>query len=448
LRVQRDGRDFKVVVAPDGEGLVSHAGSALLAQVADKTGLTSALSLGLSDLRQRRSGHDQGRVIRDLAVMLADGGDCLADLGALGDQESLFGNVASASTAFRLVDRIAGDPQGLERLGAAHAAARARLWELAGAPERLTIDVDATLIGAHSEKDGAAGNFKGGYGFHPMLAYADETSEALAGELRSGNAGANTATDQIAVAEQAIGQIPAEYIENIKLLLRVDTAGSSHELLDWCRDGRIEFSVGYELNETVRGAILKIPDSAWVPALDQDGSPRPNGQVCEITGQLDLSTWPAGSRVMVRRERAHPGAQLSFTDHDGHRFQAILTDQPGEIAHVERDHRGRARIEDHIRNDKDTGMRNLPFRDFEHNRVWLALVRIAHDLIVWTQRLLLTGELAKSEPKRLRYRILHVAARLSFHARTATLRIQANWPWANELTIAFARLRTLPSPAG
>jgi hypothetical protein len=448
LRVQRGSRDFKVVVAPDGEGLVSHAGSVLLARVADKTGLTSALSLELSDLKQRRSGHDQGRVIRDLAVMLADGGDCLADLGALGDQESLFGNVASASTAFRLVDRIAGDPQGLERLGAAHAAARARLWELAGAPERLTIDVDATLIGAHSEKDGAAGNFKGGYGFHPMLAYADETSEALAGELRSGNAGANTATDQIAVAEQAIGQIPTEHIENIKLLLRVDTAGSSHELLDWCRDGRIEFSVGYELNETVRGAILQIPDSAWVPALDQDGSPRPNGQVCEITGQLDLSTWPAGSRVIVRRERAHPGAQLSFTDHDGHRFQAILTDQPGEIAHVERDHRGRARIEDHIRNDKDTGMRNLPFRDFEHNRVWLELVRIAHDLIVWTQRLLLTGELAKSEPKRLRYRILHVAARLSFHARTATLRIQANWPWANELTIAFARLRTLPSPAG
>lgn len=448
MKVQRDGRDFKVVVASDGEGLVSHAGSALLAQVAEKTGLTGTLSSGLSDLKQRRSGHDQGRVIRDLAVMLADGGDCLGDLGALGDQEPLFGDVASASTAFRLIDRIARDPQGLERLGAAHARARARVWKLAGAPERLTIDLDATLIGSHSEKEGAAGNFKGGYGFHPMLAYADQTSEALAGELRSGNAGANTAADQIKVAEQAIGQIPVEYIENIKLLLRVDCAGSSHELLDWCRDGRIEFSVGYELNETVRSAILQIPDDDWVSALDQDGSPRPNGQVCEITSSLDLAGWPAGSRVIVRRERAHPGAQLSFTDHDGHRFQAILTDQPGEIAQIERDHRGRAVVEDHIRNDKDTGMRNLPFRDFEHNRVWLALVRIAHDLIVWTQRLLLTGELARAEPKRLRYRILHVAARLAFHARTATLRIQANWPWANELTTAFARLRTLPSPAG
>ena len=387
-------------------------------------------------------------MIRDLAVMLADGGDCLADLGALGDQESLFGSVASASTAFRLVDRIARDSDGLERLRGAHAKARARVWKLTGAPERLTIDLDATLVGSHSEKEGAAGNFKGGYGFHPMLAYADETSEALAGELRSGNAGANTAVDQIKVAEQAIGQIPAGHIESIKLLLRVDTAGSSHELLDWAREGRIEFSVGYELNEAVRAAILQIPDSDWVPALDQDGSPRTNGQACEITSHLDLSGWPERSRVIVRRERAHPGAQLTFTDHDGHRFQAILTDQPGDIAHIERDHRGRARVEDRIRNDKDTGLRNLPFRDFEHNRVWLELVRVAHDLLVWTQRLLLTGELAKSEPKRLRYRLLHVAGRLSFHARTATLRIQATRPWANDLTIAFARLRALPTPAG
>ncbi|HEY5429482.1 MAG TPA: IS1380 family transposase [Solirubrobacteraceae bacterium] len=431
---------------PDGEGLVSHAGSALLARVAEKTGLTRALSRELAGLKQRRSGHDQGRVICDLAVMLGDGGDCLADLGALGDQEALFGSVASASTAFRLIDRIASDPVGLERLRGAHAQARACVWKLTGAPEHLTIDLDATLIGSHSEKEGAAGNFKGGYGFHPMLAYADETGESLAGELRPGNAGANTAADQIAVAEQAIGQIPGEHIQDIKLLLRVDCAGSSHELLDWCREGAIEFSVGYELNEGVRAAIAQIPDSDWVSALNQDGGPRPNGQVCEITASLDLAGWPTGSRVIVRRERAHPGAQLSFTDHDGHRFQAILTDQPGEIAQLEREHRGRARVEDHIRNDKDTGMRNLPFRDFEHNRVWLQIVRIAHDLISWTQRLLLTGELARCEPKRLRYRILHVAARLAFHARTATLRIQASWPWATDLTVAFGRLRALPTP--
>jgi hypothetical protein len=446
--VQRGSRDFKVVVAPDGEGLVSHAGSALLAGIADRSGLTRALSRDLQGMKQRCSGHDSGHVVRDLAVMLAGGGECLADLGTVRDQQPLYGDVASGATAFRVIDRIASDPQGLERLRGAHAQARARMWELAGAPQCLTIDLDATLIGSHSEKEGATGNFKGGYGFHPMLAYGDETDEALAGELRPGNAGANTAEDQITVAEGAIEQIPVQHIEGIKLLLRVDGAGASHKLLDWSREGRMRFSVGYELTDAVRTAILQTPDESWVSALDQDGSPRPNGQVSEITDALQLTGWPEGSRVIVRRERAHPGAQLSFTDHDGHRFQAILTDQPGEIAEIERRHRARARVEDHIRNDKDTGMRNLPFKAFEHNRVWLEIVRIAHDLIVWTQRLLLTGELASAGPKRLRYRLLHVAGRLAFHARSATLRIQASWPWVTELTNAFVRLGALPAPPG
>jgi len=436
-----------VDVSSDGDGLVSHAGSALLAQVADKAGLTTALSRELGGLRERRGKHDPGRVVRDLAVMLADGGDCLADLRAVADQAALFGPVASTSTAFRVIDQIACTPGLLDALARAHARARERVWQLAGAPAKVTIDLDATLIGSHSEKEGAAGTFKGGYGFHPMLAYADQTGEALSAELRPGNAGANTAADQIAVAEAAIEQIPAEHVADIELLLRVDSAGACHELLDWCREGQIRFSVGYDLTETIRTAILQIPDGAWVCALDQDGTQRANGQVCDITPALDLSTWPAGSRVLVRRERAHPGAQLTFTDHDGHRFQAILTDQPGEAADIERSHRGRARVEDHIRNDKETGLRNLPFRDFEHNRVWLALVLIAHDLIAWTQRLLLCGELAKAEPKRLRYRLLHVAARLAFHARSARLRFPASWPWAAELAAAFARLKALPGAA-
>jgi hypothetical protein len=269
----------------------------------------------------------------------------------------------------------------------------------------------------------------------------------MAGELRPGNAGANNAADQIQVAEQAVAQIPAEHVETIELVLRVDSAGASHELIDWCRDGRIEFSVGYDLTETVRAAILEIGEDDWVCSLDQDGNDRPNGQVSEITEHLDLSSWPHGTRVIVRRERAHPGAQLSFTDHNGHRFQAILTDQTGPVAALERDHRARARVEDHIRNDKDTGMRNLPFRDFAHNQVWLQIIRLAHDLIVWTQRLLFTGELATAEPKRLRYRLLHIAARLAFHARTATLHLPAGWPWASQLAAAFTRLAALAAPA-
>ena len=445
--VQRDGRSVTVEVTSDGAGLVSHAGSALLEQIADKSGLTAALSVRLSGLRQRRCGHDPGRVMRDLAVMLADGGDCLADLGAVRDQQALFGAVASDSTAFRVIDAVASTPGLLDALGDAHARARAQVWKLAGAPERVTIDVDATLICSHSDKEGAAGNFKGGYGFHPLLAYCDETAEALAGMLRPGNAGSNTAADQIDVVEQALQQIPAEHIEGIEILVGADSAGATHDLLEYCREGRLRYTVGYELTESVRAAILKIPEDAWVCALAADGAERENGQVAELTA-LKLSGWPDGSRVIVRRERAHPGAQLSLSDHDGQRFQAILTDQTDDdIAVLERRHRQRAHAEDHIRNDKDTGLRNLPFRDFEHNRVWLALTRIAHDLIVWTQRLLLTGELARCEPKRLRYRLLHVAARLAFHARTATLRIHSAWPWARALTNAFWRLKALPMPA-
>jgi hypothetical protein len=236
LKVQRDGRSFTVEVTADGEGLVSHAGSALLAQVADKSGLTRALSLGLAGMRERRAGHDPGRVVRDLAVMLADGGDCLSDLGAVRDQAPLFGPVASDSTAFRVIDRIARDPGLLEALRDARVDARARAWALGVEPERVTIDLDATLITSHSEKQAAAGNFKGGFGFHPMLAYLDETNEALAGQLRAGNAGANSAADQIGVAEQALAQIPAEHITDIDVLLGVDSAGASHELLDWARE--------------------------------------------------------------------------------------------------------------------------------------------------------------------------------------------------------------------
>jgi hypothetical protein len=346
LRVMRDGRRMKVEVTSDGEGLVSHAGSALLAQVADKSGLTRALSRELGPLGLRAGSHDRGRVVGDLAVMLADGGDCLADMAVVRDQVALFGATASDSTAFRVIDQIASHPEAIGWLRGAHACARAHVWELVGAPERLAIDLDATLLTAHSDKEGAEPTWKRGYGFHPMLGYADETGEALAGELRAGNAGAGTAADQIAVAEAALQQIPEAHIENIEILLRVDSAGACHELLDWCRDAKSGYSVGFDLTEPVRDAIAKTAEQDWVCALDQDGAERPNGQVGEITEHLDLDGWPTGSRVIVRRERAHPGAQLTFTDVDGHRFQAILTDQTGPVAEIEQGHRGRARVED------------------------------------------------------------------------------------------------------
>jgi hypothetical protein len=251
------------------------------------------------------------------------------------------------------------------------------------------------------------------------------------------------------VLDRALAQIPAEHVEQIEILVRADRAGATHALADYCREASLRFSFGYDLTETVRAAILEIPEEAWVPALDQDGAERANGEVCELTEQVELSAWPEGSRLIVRRERPHPGAQLSFTDHDGYRFQAILTDQPDEdIAILERRHRQRARVEDRIRDDKDTGLAKLPFKEFALNEVWLEIVMLAHDLIVWTQALLLEGELRKAEPKRLRYRLLHVAGRLAFSGRRAKLHLQRTWPWASELAAAFEKLKALPAAAG
>ena len=448
LKVMRDGRVVTVEVTADGAGLVSHAGSALLGQVAGKVGLTRALSTRLAPIKRRRRGHDPGRVIVDLAVMLADGGECVSDLGAVREQEALFGSVASDATAFRMIDRIASEPGMLDALRCAHAQARARFWELSGAPERLTIDVDATLITAHSEKEKAAGNYKHGYGFHPLAAYTDQTREAFAILLRPGNAGSNTAVDHVTVIDRALAQIPDAQVEHLEILIRADTAGATHGTADHCHQAGLRFSFGYELSEAVRAAILTTPDDAWVPALDQDDSERPNGQVVELTDHVDLSTWPANSRVIVRRERPHPGAQFSFTDHDGYRFQAILTDQTDpHIAILERRHRQRARVEDRIRDDKDTGLQKLPFKAFALNEVWVEIVMLAHDLIIWTQALLLDDELARAEPKRLRYRLLHVAGRLAFSGRQGKLHLARSWAWTEALTAAFEKLKTLPAPA-
>jgi hypothetical protein len=330
---------------------------------------------------------------------------------------------------------------------AARARARENAWNAGAAPQRIIIDIDATLIVAHSEKQGAAGTFKGGFGFHPLLGYLDETREALAGVLRPGNAGANTATDHVDVVDLALEQLPRDVVERSPIVVRTDSAAATHDLCDELRAAQINFLMGYDLTETVRQAILGLPASAWRPAISQDGEPRHGAWVAEITDRLALTGWPQGTRVIVRRERPHPGAQLSFTDHDGHRFLATLTDLAGDAVELERLHRARANTEDRVRAAKQTGLENLPFRDFADNAVWLELSLIAQDLIAWTQHLALDDALALCEPKTLRYRLLDTAARLAFHARQATLRLQRTWPWADALATAFARLLALPPPA-
>jgi len=431
----------RVEVTSEMSGLTSRTGTALLSALADRLGLTENLTKALR-CHSRTVRHEPGRVVRDLAVMLADGGDALCDLGVLRDQQALFGPVASQATAYRCLERL-GEGQ-LAGVREARAAARKRAWKFGQVPRRLILDIDATLVTAHSEKEGAAGTYKGGFGFHPLLCFETSGGEALAGILRPGNAGSNTAADHIAVLERALAQLPAG-TANRGTLVRCDSGGATHDFLAAVAARELCFSVGYEISERVRAAILALPESSWVPALDAEGCKRDGAWVAELA--LDLSAWPEGTRALCRRERPHPGAQLSFTDADGHRFQVVLTNQRGNrLARLEQVHRQRAAIEDAIRCGKASGLRNLPFRSWEMNAVWLELVLMGSDLLAWTKRLLLRGtQLATCEPKRLRYRLLHVAGRIVRHARRVCLRLPRSWPWAETLAGAFARLQALPS---
>jgi hypothetical protein len=430
-------------VTADGEGLVSHAGVALLVELADRGGLTVALSRALADTRERRSAHDPGRVLRDVAVMLADGGDCVTDMAAFEGQERLFGARASETTTHRVLKSV--DEALLARVRAARAEARARVWDAGARPETITLNIDATLLTAHSEKELAAGNYKHGYGFHPLGCWLDETGEPLAAILRPGNAGSNTAADHFTVLGMALAQLPAEDLQR-EILVRTDIGGQTHQFTSDCRDAGIRFSVGYELNDTVRQAILEVPEAAWVQAIDAGGTDRNGAWVAELTDDLDLSAWPEGSRLICRSERPHPGAQFTIFDEHGYRYTCFLTDQDGlDIAVLELRHRGRARVEDSIRVGKDTGMRNLPHYAFEHNQTWLEISLIAQDLLAWTKLICLTGELAMAEPKRLRQRLLHVAAKLVRHGRRTQLKLDREWPWSKALAAAFARLRAIPA---
>ena len=441
--VNQKARLGTVEVTADGVGLVSHAGAALLVELADRVGLTGALSQALECTRERRSAHDPGRVLRDVAVMLADGGDCVTDLEAYRGQEVLFGPRASETTTHRVIKSI--DESLLDEVRVARASARSRAWDAGARPASITLNIDATLLTAHSDKQLAAGTYKRGYGFHPLCCYLDETGEALAAILRPGNAGSNTAADHFKVLCLALEQLPAEDLDR-EILVRADIGGATHAFTADCRDAGIRFSVGYELNDTVRQAILDLTEGAWIQAVEADGSDRDGAWVAELTDSVDLSGWPSGSRLICRRERPHPGAQFQIFDEHGYRHTCFLTDQTGtEIAALELRHRGRARVEDSIRAGKDTGMRNLPHHAFEHNQTWLEASLIAQDLLCWTRLICLTGELARAEPKRLRHRLLHVAGRLVRHGRRTRLRLQADWPWASALVAAFTRLRAIPA---
>jgi hypothetical protein len=442
---------FEVVA--DGEGIVSHVGAALLSELSDRLGLTGELGRRAN---QGRAGgaRDRGQVLRDLVVLLADGGDCVSDLAGLRQQPELFGEVASVSTAWRvLVEEVGGAPRQVAALWSALARVRERAWALRAAPKGpLIIDLDATLIQAHSDKQGAAGIYKQGFGFHPLGAWLDRgdgTGEALSGVLRPGNAAANTAQDHRDVLAMALLGLPKP-ARGQPILVRADSAGATHAFIDDLVGRKLQFSVGFDCDQRVQQAILDLPEDAFTPALDDDGRPRRGAWVAELA-TLDLASagWPEQIRAICRRERPHPGARhkMGFTDPAGHRFQVFVTNQPDpDPAVLEARHRPHAHVEDRIRTAKATGLRSLPCFEFGANDAWLTLVMIAQTLVCWAQALLLDDpDLKVAEPKTLRFRLWHTAGRIVRHARRVIVRIDRTWPWAADLVAAFTRLRGLPA---
>jgi hypothetical protein len=455
---KRIGSYPRVRVEGGGRGVVSQAGCVLLVETVRKTGLNQAISAALSPWRKPRTVHDPGKILLDVTVAVALGGDCLADVGMLRAEPDVFGPVASDPTVSRLVDALASaGPKALEAIRSARAEVRERVWKLAGAsaPDaggQLIVDLDGVLVIAHSHKQDAAATWKKTFGHHPLMGFVDHgqggSGEPVVGLLRPGNAGSNTAADHIQAAKLALSQLPRKYRRGRRTLIRTDSAGATHEFVAWlaARGRWLSYSTGMTITDSIHAAVLKVPPSAWTVAIEPGGQIRDGAWVAELAGDC-LKGWPAGMRLIVRKERPHPGAQLRFTDADGMRLTAFATNTKDvPIAALELRHRQRARAEDRIRAARATGLRNLPFHDTAQNRIWLEIVQIALELLAWMAMLALTGKPRLWEPRRLRLRLFSIAAQLITTGRRRYLRLAHHWPWTHLITQALTRLDTLPDP--
>lgn len=443
----------KVKYRSSTRGSVSSAGTLLLTETARVLGLVEALRVELDGFARPTAVHHPGKAIADLAVMLAAGGDCPADVAMLRARPHLFGPVASDPTICRIIDDLAGD---VDTAVAAIAAARAQARAVAGLlpggalPEvdgHVVVDIDATLITSHSDKQWAAPNFKRGFGFHPILAFADHgaggTGAPLAGVLRPGNAGSNTAADHITVTDLALAQLDPQ--QRTRVLVRTDSAGGTKAFLHHLTDSELAYSVGFSGFLThLKTAIDTAPADTWTPAINADGQPRDGAWVTEITPLLDLHDWPTGMRVIARKERPHPGAQLTLTDVDGHRVTCFATnDTSSDLPALEARHRQRARCEDRIKDAKDTGLTNLPYADAASNTIWLQVVLLAMDLTTWAQQLALTGTWRVAQPKTLRVKLFATAARYVTTARQRIIDLDPDWPWASTVHDGLQQLAWL-----
>ncbi len=443
-----------VAVEGGGDQVVAHVGLHALGAFADRLGLGDSLSARMPISGERLPRHDRGKVLTQAMLMLAGGGEACADIEHLRAQVDLFGAVPSDSTLYRTFRQI--DPSTLAGLWEAMAEVRAQVWRRSAATtgtHAVVLDIDSSLHEIHSEnKAEAAATYKGGYGFHPIYCFADATGETLSVRLRPGNAGANNIADHVAVLDEAIAQLPADIAVGHRpgddqslvrraVQVRVDSAGCT-DFVWQARARNVGFAVVARSNASIHAAISRIAwdDDAWQPARRQDGDDRPGAAVAELTDDLDLSDWPERTRLIVRREPLHPGAQQSLFPSTMFRYWGHYTDAEGDPVTHDVHMRAHAHVEDHIRRLKESGAQRFPFCDIDANRTWLAVVCFADALVRWFQLLCLTGPLAVAEPKTLRWTLWHTPARLVHRARRRLVRILEGWPTAHQLLDAYQRL--------
>ncbi len=471
---ERIGWHEKLSVSTSGKGLVGHAGAVLLRRCADRVGLTAALG-ALFTPGKGPGWWDRGVVLVDLAIAITLGAVCLSDIDLLAHQAGVFGDPPSDSTTRRSLDEI--DERVLTRITKARAVVRRQVWGLLAlrpggfpwltvAGKVLTgwvvIDLDATLITAHSTKAGAAATFKRGYGFHPLAAWCANTRESLAMLLRPGNAGSNTVADHIRVLAEAIAQIPAG--QRAKILIRIDGAGATHDLLEHIEAlntsrRTVYYTVGWTITDTDEAAIAALPVDAWTASLRQDATVQPEASVAELTGMNTRQGWPANQRLIARRTRpaARQRAKLTALERStGWRYAIVATNItrihaiPGSHhpQWIDVLHRSHATVEDRVRTNKAMGLRNLPSQSWTVNRGWVLACNLAADIDAWTRLLSLHDQpdLVNAEPDTLRYRLWHLPAKLTHHARRRWLNISATRPWRDAFALCWQRLNALPTP--
>jgi hypothetical protein len=446
---------IRVNVEPGGKGVAAHVGLHALGSLADRLGLGATLSSRVQRHGQRLALHDRGKVLVQLALVLAGGGESCADIEHLRVQEQLFGSVPSDSTVFRTLHEF--DAAKRAQLAHGLAEVRARVWEkLDVTSDPVILDLDASLVDVHSElKEHAAPTYKRGFGFHPLLCFADATGETLSAKLRPGNATAHNAADHVEVLDDALAQLPeritrGHHVDDEEtptrgIVARADNAGCTKKFLAACRAREVTFFVSARSNAQLSSAIYATAErpELWQSALEQSGEVAEHASVCEVTKYLRLPTMPEGTRCIIRREPLHPGAQRSLFPSDEFRYWGFYTDAAGEPVHLDQTMRAHAHVEQHIQRLKDSGLTRFPFTSFEANANWLMVVALSGDLVRWFQLLCLEGRWREARPKALRWEIFHAPGRLIYSGRRVVVRLLEGWPSTPQLLDAYRRLALL-----